>query len=299
MSWPDYLARHYATGTIREYGRDITRYLNWLGGEPAALAADYATIVGYLAYLRRSYDNPATVRRILAAIKTYHRYLLESGRRADHPAASLMLQGGRKKGEAIQLQDLLDAAELQRLLAAPVKLYGRLAGRGVPIVSLLVHQALCVREITGLTVHAIDLQTATVSIPESSRTASRRLPLVGSQVMALHDYLHELRPRLLRESRPTQKLFLTQRGGEEQKQNIDMIVRKLRPAVGGKPVTPLLIRQSVIAERLRRGEGLRQVQVFAGHKWIATTEGYRETGLGELRQALGRYHPLEDNSNNP
>ena len=64
--------------------------------------------------------------------------------------------------------------------------------------------------------------------------------------------------------------------------------------VSGMPVTPLLIRYGVITRKLRRGEGLRQVQAFAGHKQISTTEDYRESGLEELRRAVDRFHPLGD-----
>ena len=64
--------------------------------------------------------------------------------------------------------------------------------------------------------------------------------------------------------------------------------------VSGRPVTPLLIRCGVITQKLRRGEGLRQVQAFAGHKQISTTEDYRETGLNELWWAVERFHPLRE-----
>ena len=47
------------------------------------------------------------------------------------------------------------------------------------------------------------------------------------------------------------------------------------------------------AGRLRAGEDLRKVQVFAGHRYISSTERYRETNLQELRQAVARFHPLD------
>lgn len=294
MSWEDYLRTNYAAGTIREYGRDVADYLAWLGGDGAALTADYATIIRYIDRLRTRYPNLATPRRILAAIKVYHRYLFETQRRGDHPATGLKLRGGGPQRGRIQLQDLLDEHDLQRLLDAPAEQYGRVAGRGRLIVGLLVHQALCSRELVGLKVGDIDLGKATVEVRGSGRTAGRVLFLHGSQVLGLHVYLTETRPRRLPEDRATRQLFLTRRGGPEEKQSIGALVKNLRPLVGGKTLTPRLIRQSVIAGKLRRGEGLRQMQAFAGHKSVATTEEYRETGLGELRQALGRYHPLEN-----
>jgi integrase/recombinase XerD len=46
------------------------------------------------------------------------------------------------------------------------------------------------------------------------------------------------------------------------------------------------IRQSAIANLLKAGKGLREVQYFAGHKKISSTEKYRQTGLEELKAAI-------------
>jgi integrase/recombinase XerD len=59
-----------------------------------------------------------------------------------------------------------------------------------------------------------------------------------------------------------------------------------------KRLTPTVIRQSVIAGRLKSGQGLRQVQAFAGHKKISATERYRENNLEALRLAVEKFHPL-------
>ena len=49
----------------------------------------------------------------------------------------------------------------------------------------------------------------------------------------------------------------------------------------------------VIANLLKSGKGLRDVQYFAGHKKISSTEKYRQTGLEELKAAILKYHPLQ------
>ena len=134
MTWPEFLKANYSAATAWVYGRDVEHYLAWVGGEAAALAADYSTVVAYVRHLRDQYPQPTTVRRSLAPVKVYHGYLLRSGQRSDHPAASLVLRDdGRRRGQ-LQLQDLLGEEELQKLLSAPVKLYDRLVARGVPIV---------------------------------------------------------------------------------------------------------------------------------------------------------------------
>ncbi len=56
---------------------------------------------------------------------------------------------------------------------------------------------------------------------------------------------------------------------------------------------PLKIRQSVIAHLLKNGNDLRVVQVFAGHKRASATEGYKQSGLEQLKAIIDKLHPLQ------
>lgn len=285
----DYLSKYYTAATAKIYAFEIEHYLAHIGGEDHALSVDYAGVVAYLVHLRKRYDNAATVRRVLFAVKAYHRYLLATGRRADHPAARLRLRDV-ERSDSVQTQDLLDADELARLQQTRTERYPLLARRNAVIIGLLTHQALTVREIGRLRVVDIDLTAATLNVAATRRTQARTLRLAAPQIMELHTYLIQDRPRLLRDE--TDELILTSRGTPERGEGIHYLVETLRPLVPGKRLTPTVIRQSVIALKLKAGEGLRQVQVFAGHKKVSTTELYRETNLEELRRAVDRFHPL-------
>lgn len=92
-------------------------------------------------------------------------------------------------------------------------------------------------------------------------------------------------------------MILTSRGSRETGEGIHYLIETLRPRVPQKRLTPTLIRQSVIAEKLKTGMGLRQVQAFAGHRKPSTTEKYRQTNLEELRLAVNQYHPLGNHFN--
>ena len=59
----------------------------------------------YVELLREQYQNPATIHRIIIAIKHYYYYLNEIGERTDHPCRYLSIND-REKSQ-IQLQDLL------------------------------------------------------------------------------------------------------------------------------------------------------------------------------------------------
>lgn len=288
MKLEDYLSEHYTTATAKIYAFEIGHYLERIGGEAVALQTGYGELVVYLSALRKRYDNPATVRRILFAIKSYYRYLVLSGRRADHPGSRLRLRDVVR--DQVQTQDLLAPNELALLLRPRPNRYALLENRNQIIIGLLVHQGLLVREIGALKVGDIDLQKATVRVPATSKTDARKLRLDAAQVMVLHVYLNEDRPQLLRVE--TDHLLLTQRGTPELGEGVHYLVETLRPLLPGKRLTPTTIRQSVIAGRLKAGQDLRHVQAFAGHKKVSATEKYKQNNLAELRLAVERFHPL-------
>jgi integrase/recombinase XerD len=58
-------------------------------------------------------------------------------------------------------------------------------------------------------------------------------------------------------------------------------------------MTTKTIRQSVITNLLSKGNDLRMVQEFAGHKHPDTTEKYKQTGLKALQNAIEKHHPIQ------
>jgi integrase/recombinase XerD len=109
--------------------------------------------------------------------------------------------------------------------------------------------------------------------------------------MVLHRYLTEVRSNLVKVE--TDHLVITGRGTPEKSEGIQYLVSTFRKHFPDKRLTPMTIRQSVIALKLKQRQGLRLVQVFAGHRQPSTTEQYRANRLEELKAAVQKYHPLQ------
>ena len=108
-----YLEGKYSRQTVKIYLWDIERYLQYMGWQRAEKAT-YRDVMEYVDYLRKHYPNPATINRMLYAVKAFHFYLVAVGRRADHPCRALKLKDVR--GGDIQLQDLFTSIEMEKLL---------------------------------------------------------------------------------------------------------------------------------------------------------------------------------------
>ena len=60
----------------------------------------------------------------------------------------------------------------------------------------------------------------------------------------------------------------------------------------GRGLSPRRLRQSVLRNLLKEGKDLRLVQEFAGHKYVSSTERYKQTGVEELKCQVLKFHPL-------
>ncbi|MCB9035857.1 MAG: tyrosine-type recombinase/integrase [Lewinellaceae bacterium] len=180
------------------------------------------------------------------------------------------------------------ARELELLLERKER-YALPGIRNKATMSLLVYQALALKEVVGLTVEDVNLEKGSIYIRASAKANARRLPLQGQQSLWLYRYLNEARPKLLKE--PTPALILASRGTPERGEGIHYLVETFRPKFPTKRLTPTTIRQSVLAGLLKSGQGLRQVQAFAGHRKPSATEKYRQDNLEALKAAIDKYHP--------
>jgi site-specific recombinase XerD len=295
-----YLDSKYRPKTVKAYLYDIQNYHAWMG-EDEAKAAKYDHVLTYIKHLReRKATAPSTqiIQKNLSALKAYYAYLVESGERTRHPCLDLKLIDNRTKD--IQIQDLFTPQELESLLHRTER-YSLLKRRNTLIMSLLVHQALTAAEITRLTVDDVDLDQATLNIRQNTQNEGRILDLKATQISLFYAYINEDRPQLnsLTTNKPLSKtvnktpfLILTKRGTVENTEGVQYLVSTFRPFFKRK-ITPTTIRQSVITNRLKVGQDLRHVQLFAGHRSISSTERYKISGLDELKAVIMTHHPLE------
>ena len=288
MNLEAFLQKHHQPSTVKIYLFEIRHYIKWIGTARAEQASA-KDVLSYLSYLRKRYDRTGTIHLIIQAIKRYYTYLQVIEKREDHPCRLIKLRDFKKTG--IQTQDLLTELELKALLRNRKERYKGYALRNKIIMSLLVNQALLTGEIAALKTNDIDLNKGTIFIHKASKTNERTLPLKAEQILLLHQYLNECRPQLIKTK--TDALIITARGTADQGEGIHYLVSTFRKRIPYKKLTPTTIRQSVIALKLKQGQDLRVVQVFAGHRSPSSTEAYRSTNLEELKNAVEKYHPLK------
>lgn len=296
MTIKQYLQKKYSKSTLNSNLYNIKRFTDYY--QSKASKATYKDILKYIEYLRKNYDlHPKTLRHCLYGIKIYFNYLLETGKRKDHPCSELFLKD--KISKEIQVDNLYSSETLERFFESyQIKRKTYLLNRNKIIISLLIYQALTVNEITSLEVENIDLEKGEIFIKGQSGITSksprkRTLPLQAKQILLILNYLKRDRKKLLKynkENPNDTRLILGQYGTPLNPHGISKIINENRKE--NEKIQPIKIRQSVIANLLKKENDTRVVQVFAGHRKASTTIQYKQSELEALQVAVNNFHPI-------
>ena len=302
--------------TIRQKTNYAGYFLNWIETEHLQVQdTRYNDLLNFVDYCKLdSLSRPGGskskthINRIIASVREYYKFLKKTSRpEIINPAVNLYLKGTRKK----VVSGIIDFKELEALYQAYPA--GTLREkRNKVILGLFIYQAISTEELSKLEPCHVKLKAGKIHILGKRKRNSRTLELKSFQVMGLHEYLTETRPKILEEitldkpgrpvCRPGRKpnrinktrikdqLFVSINGSEHIKNSLLHLfrdVKKINPEI----IHAVQIRQSVIPHWLKT-MNLRQVQYMAGHKYVSSTERYQTSNLNNLQSKLDKLHPL-------
>ena len=289
MNLEQYLSKKYKKSSLKPYLCSIRKYLNFIQNK--AQTAQYKDILDYIGHLRKNENlHPKTIKHYLGAVKIYYNYLLEIGKRNDHPCSELYLKD--KVSRQIAVDTLYTPETLENFYNYQYK-DQRLQRRNQVIISLLIYQGLTASEICNLQIDDINLDKAEITI-RSNQNQNRILPLQANQIVLFLNFLQEDYPKLTKhiQSEKPIKTLITGKLKEHVRPNVlNRMINENREK--NQQLQPIKIRQSVIANLLKKENDTRVVQVFAGHKRASTTILYKQTQLELLQNAINQYHPIK------
>lgn len=290
--------RNASPHTVENYLRDVAQFGVALRGNSDAggysnwLAATDSEARRFLASLTANGASPTTVRRKLAANRTFYRFLQREGVVKDNPFA--LLKGPRK---AKTLPKTLSVADLDAFLSRPLKdfhdkLIGRYAAlRDAAIFETLYSTGCRISEILALTWREIGWDDGTVIVTGKGR--KDRLVILGEKAV---DALKKLRSCVNSErpdrGGPDADVFLSDRFEKLSARFVERRMKRyLAEADLPTDLSPHKLRHSFATHLLDAGADLRSVQEMLGHSSLSTTQIYTHVSIEHLKDQYAKAHP--------
>ena len=267
--------------TLAAYRRDLTQYLQFLGGsEP-----DTVDLERFVEHLTELGLAPARVARKLAAVRGLHRFRVAEGHAATDPTR--LLDPARR---AQSLPKALPVDRVIRLVEAP-DLAGPGGRRDRALLEFLYGTGARVAEAIGLDLGAVDLEEMT-AVVTGKGDRQRQVPLGSACVQAITAWLPD-RMKIARGGPDRDAIFTNLRGGRLSRVSVFRIVRRYASQVGIDPATisPHTLRHSAATHMVEGGADLRSVQVMLGHARITTTQVYTRVSPQHLIEVFLLSHP--------
>ena len=284
--------RGLSKNTLEAYRRDLSRYGSYLTSRHVGdateveeeIVADFVALLSDSEYSYGQRYRPSSVARTLAAVRSFHRFLLREGDTPVDPS-----EGVSRPKVPRNLPRPLDLADVEAMLGAVSG--GDVAGiRNRAILETLYGGGLRISELIGLDVDDIDLDEGSVRVLGKG-SKERFVPLGTFALAAVSAYLTRVRPTLAG-SQSGAALFLNQRGGRLTRQGVTKILKAAADRAGvSKRVTPHSFRHSFATHLLEGGADVRVVQELLGHATLTTTQIYTLVSGQRLREEYDRAHP--------
>lgn len=284
----DYLVveRGSAGNTIEAYGRDTQRYVRFLAeaGVTDVDEVSRSDVEAFVASFAELDYATSSTERALAAVRGFHGFLVAEQLARRNPAREVPLPKRPQR-----LPDVLSVEQALALVEQPFALTAA-AQRDRAILEVLYGCGLRVSELCGLDVRDVFFADEVVRV-FGKGSKERVVPLSGAARRVLDEYVSTWRPHLQRTARPTDALFLNQRGGRLTRQSVHAICERYGRLVGIEGLHPHTLRHCFATHLVEGGADLRVVQELLGHATIATTQIYSHVDSTHLRFEYLTAHP--------
>lgn len=273
--------------TLTAYSADLRQFLDFLsppGTEPPEPAAiELLTVREWLAGLYRKDLDVMSIRRKLAAVRSFFKFLVTEGVVPVNVARLVRTPKAPKR-----LPDVPSAEQVNTLLdgVASGKAERPNPARDRAIFELLYGCGMRVSELVGMNLDDLDRGEGWVRLRGKGRK-ERQVPLTRQAADAVERYLAE-RPIV----RDELAVILNYRGKRITPQGIGYLIKLYARCLNSDPsLHPHSFRHAYATHLLSAGADLRAIQELLGHARLSTTQKYTQVSLTDLMAVYDKAHP--------
>lgn len=281
----DIETRNLSPHTLAAYRRDLAQFQRFLRDlardeEPTLDHLTPRAVRRFVASLTASRFARRSVRRKLAAVKSFARYLATEGLIATNPTAGLP---GPKLEKRLPV--FLSTQEAERLFDTPP---GASAGalRDRAVLELFYSTGIRLSELTGLRVGDFDFPNRTVRVMGKGRR-ERVVPFGRAAADAVGRHIAVSGRTARRDA-----VFAGPGAGGLTGRTVQRIVaRELAKVSEARHLSPHVLRHTFATHMLNAGADLRAVQELLGHASLSSTQIYTHVTTERLKEVYRKAHP--------
>ena len=293
--------------TVRNYASDLDQFLAYFAipgeSKPTIEQIDTLAIREWLGHLYEQRLTAVSMRRKLAAVRSFFKFLLREGF-VDKNVARMVRTPKAPK----MLPTVMTAEQTNALVDGVVPAADRLErpypARDLAIFELLYGCGLRISELVGLNLEDFDFNERWIRVRGKGKK-ERQVPYTGKASSAIERYLAVRQNLALRRDeartaatrtaesdRAREALFLNHRGARLSDRGARGIVKFYAQMVNGdSSIHPHSLRHAYATHLLSDGADLRAIQELLGHARLSTTQKYTQVSLGDLMAVYDKAHP--------
>ena len=275
-----FLSRNGSISIASEYRSFMRDFISWL--------LEKRVISGGIGTGTRGHSR-ASIRRILASIRGFIRFLIEGNHLPDaelwHIRSAQMARITPKSSQ--KLPDLLSQKEAFDLIntAKTTATHAQSYLRNLALIEILYGCGLRVSEVSQLNWNHVNITQATVRVIGKGQK-EREVPIGEHALSALVEYS-------MQHQTSTGPIFLNAKGNRLSNRSIQRIVHNYSVLSGLRnDIHPHTLRHSYATHLLDGGADLRIVQELLGHSTPSATQVYTHVSQGEAKKVYLNSHPL-------
>lgn len=271
--------------TLKAYRIDLEQYLSFVKKDMLLKAK----IEEYITELHKKYKQK-TVKRKIASIKAFYRYLEEEERlEGSNPFTKIRV----KFKETESLPRIISRNDIERLLNYMYTIMNQSGQksaiyRDLSVIEMFFATGARVYEISNLKIQNMDLDNGIIKL--FGKGNKERYVQIGSQeVLELVKEYYRLNQQDIDKSG---FFFVNRQGKRFSEQSIRRMIRKYSCQAGiSIHITPHMFRHSVATYLLEEGVDIMYIQKILGHSSIKTTQIYLHIASKKQMEILKERHP--------
>ncbi|MGD9141395.1 MAG: tyrosine recombinase [bacterium] len=285
------LERNLSDHTVSAYENDLKQFLEFLRRElgsrsPRVNQIDKLSVRHYMKQLSDSGLKGSTLRRKLAAIRCFVRYLAERESVKVNPVLAVRMPRMERR-----LPTYIDKTRMRRLFDEFTRndFTGR---RDLAILETFYSTGVRLGELHLVNVADADLFSGTLKVKGKGRK-ERIVPVGTMASRAIKGYLPERSGLLKIRNRMQEPALLINKFGKRlARRGIQRVVRRyLERVCSETKMSPHVLRHTFATHMLDEGADLRAVQELLGHASLSSTQIYTHVSTERLKDTYRRAHP--------